>query len=96
MTSVPLPPSWDLSPLVLLGPFRASHSWPSQHLLTDHSCISECLLLSVTVSRVKMHSEIDTDIEINTGLVVRSRTHSDATHYIKHLVILIQFSCDTL
>lgn len=43
-----------------------------------------------------MHSEIDTDIEINTGLVVRSRTHSDATHYIKHLVILIQFSCDTL
>lgn len=69
--------------------FRASHSQPLQHpptLLDRPLCIFECLLLSVTHIG-SQNTQWDTDIEINTRLVVRSRTHRDTSHRVKHFVV---------
>lgn len=76
---------------------RVSHSWPSQHpltLLDRLLCIFECLLLSVTVLGVKISVRLD--IEINTRLVLRSRTRGDGTHHVKHSVVLVQSIAVTL
>lgn len=78
--------------------FRASHSQPLQcplTLLDRLLCIFECLLLSVTHIR-SQNTQWDTDIKISTRLVVRSRTHRDTSHRVKHFVVWFNLTFDTL
>lgn len=75
---------------------RASHSWPSQQPTDPSWQTALHFWVPAAFSHLSGCQNTQCDIEINTRLVVRSRTCGDRTHHVKHSMVLAQFSCDTV
>lgn len=75
------------------------HLIPGHHI-THWPFLTDCSALLSACCFQSLHwaskYTVRLDIEINTRLVVRSRIRGDRTHHVKHSMVLVQFSCDTL